>query len=186
MAIFNFGEEEPEERISPMRHYFNCVEAFHQVAQEEGYVTKAPIHVPELLLWGEQVIISRLRSKTYTSLMRTNKRYHWLVINTEALQLGILFGYAWHKNFDDLQNSLLRKVMKTGPAPYLEPIFTGPLPIPPDSFKTLSFIIFHEWEQQKASLRKFRKTENPSPYTLKAILASFQLGVSMILEKLGH
>ena len=117
--------------------------------------------------------------------MLTDIEFHWFGINTEALQMGIVFATAWHEDFQDLQRRLKYEVMAHGPAPFVAPIFEGYFPFPVEDLKQHSFGLFEVWEEQLTSLGTLADVD-PRLYSFNTIAASYQLGISMALEKLGY
>ena len=149
---------------------------------QEGLATNGVIFIPELIPIGEKTILSYLQNDAINAdLGQTPAEFYFVMVRL-AIQAGLAFGEKWHLDFSGLQNGYVEQVMNRGAAQVSNHI--------------LAWLGLYEDEEQDEFYKKIfeRWVELHEPYwklkdarqhTFKAILAAYQLGISMVLCKYG-
>ena len=82
-----------------------------------------------------------------------------------------------------MKGGFVNKIIKDGPWEHVEPLFKKDLEMTKEQFEQFGQKLYAEWKTQH---EPYWALNDPRQYTFNATLASFQLGVSMILEKRGY
>lgn len=165
------------------RFYNNCVTDFHKAAMAEGQANHGLIFIPELIPIGEKTVSVYLKDPFFQMEFRDNPQMLYYVIMALSIQSGIVFAEKWHSNFSALTTEYVEKIIKEGPADTCKP-FLVQLGLS-DNKKEHAFyqVIFKRW---MAMHEPYWKLNDPRNYTFTTMVAAYQLGVSMILEKYGY
>lgn len=163
--------------------YTDCVKAFHDEAMANGLATRGLIFIPELIPMGEKAILAYLQDMFFTMEFGQNPTQYYYVIMALSLQTGICFGEKWHKDFAGLKNGYVEEIIQTGPADDANIILEETIGISGNQEQNeLYQKIYEKWIHCH---EPYWKLEDPRQYTFRAMLAAYQLGISMILEKYG-
>ena len=168
---------------SPTAFYTECTMAYHEYAKTQGYAHKGLIFIPELIPLGQKAVLAYLQDPFLTFEYSSTPDTYYYVINSFAFQTGIIYGATWHESYATLKGGFDNKVIKDGPWEHVEPLFKKDLEMSKEEFERFGQELYALWKNQHEA---YWKLNDPRQYTFNAMLASFQLGVSMILEKLGY
>lgn len=179
------GVNEPDhsELSSPTAFFAKCTMAFHEYAQAHGYAHRGVVFIPELIALGQKAVLAYLQDPFLTFEYSSDHDTYYYIINSFAFQTGIAYGAAWHQSYTDLENGLADQMIQDGPWEYVEPLFRDDLAMTKEQFEQFGRGLYEVWKTQH---EPYWVLNDPRQYTLNATLASFQLGVSMILEKFGY
>ena len=99
------------------------------------------------------------------------------------MTIVIVFAEKWHSDFPALKTGYVDDIIAEGPADACKPLLK--LLGLTDNEKENGFYstIFERW---MAMHEPYWKLSDPREYTFKAMVAAYQLGISMILEKYGY
>ena len=154
-----------------------------EYAKAQGYANKGLIFIPELIPLGQKAVLAYLQDPFITFEYSSAPDTYYYVVNSFAFQTGIIYGAAWHESYSALTGGFADKVIKDGPWEHVEPLFKKDLEMSKEEFERFGQELYTLWKNQHEA---YWKLNDPRQYTFNATLASFQLGVSMILEKLGY
>ena len=168
---------------SPTAFYTECTAAYHEYAKNQGYANKGVIFIPELIPLGQRAVLAYLQDPFLTFEYSSDHDTYYYVINSFAFQTGIAYGAAWHQSYADLESGLADQMIQDGPWEYVEPLFRDDLAMTREQFEQFGRGLYEAWKTQH---EPYWALNDPRQYTMNATLASFQLGVSMILEKYGY
>lgn len=171
---------------TPTEFFWDCVQSFNQIAKSRGLLHGDTKVVPELLEVGKSIVHSYLQNEEiHSACMENGKlnvgKFFRLVLQV-AIDSGILLGASWHGASSTVL-SRAEAIKKQPPS-----IFS----IWEKHFNLLPGEVFEFYNAMYCQL-----TEHLSPllskelpymqdYILHAHLAGFQLGISIILEKMGY
>ena len=167
----------------PIAFYNECVEDYHRTAQAKGFAGHGVILIPELLPFGERAVLTYLKNEALQRQFANRPQVYYYLILSMAIRTGMVFAQMWHMDYERFKDKLADLVIAEGPASYaggaLREIGL------PDENKAGSFFmeIFRRWV---ALHEPYWKLRDPRDYTYRAMVAGYQLGVSMMLEKLGY
>ena len=100
-----------------------------------------------------------------------------------SLQTGICFGEKWHKNFEGLKTGYVDEIIKVGPADDANAILAETIGINGNEEQNAFYQkIYEKWIHCH---EPYWALEDPRQYTFRAMVAAYQLGISMVLEKYG-
>lgn len=88
----------------------------------------------------------------------------------------------WHVDFSSLK-SYIGNLRDEGPADDVYALANKLLKLNKDGFNALCGEVFDEWLSQHDP---YWKMQDPRPYTFSALMAAYQLSISLVLEKLGY
>ena len=169
---------------SPVIQFYNdCVEDYHKSANKSGFANRGLIFIPELLPIGEKTILAFLKDPFFQMQFGGDANLYYYVIMSLSLQAGIVFAEKWHSDFPTLKSGYVDKIITEGPAdackPFLKQLGLTDTERENDFYRTIygRWTVMHE---------PYWKLSDPRDYTFKAMLAAYQLGISMILEKYGY
>lgn len=160
-----------------------CIMDFHARAGQEDYATKGLIFIPELMPMGQQSVLAFLNDSFFKMQFGSNPQTYYYVIMSLCVQTGIVYAAKWHEDFSELKNGYVDKIIAEGPAEEAQPITKKQFGWDRDKENAFYNMIYQRW----LSLHEpYWDLDNPREYTFNAMVAAYQLGVSMILEKLGY
>lgn len=113
---------------------------------------------------------------------RSNPQQYYYVINTMCFMAGIVFGDKWHHQVSALKSGFVEEVIQYGPPDYATPLLEEVIGLDPEDTNALYGAIYGRWMELH---EPYWKLKDPRDYTFKLMLASYQLGVSIILTEYG-
>jgi hypothetical protein len=163
--------------------YTECVADYHKVAKSLGYANRDLIFIPELIPFGQKTVLAFLQDNFFQMEFGNNPQQYYFVIMALSLQAGIVFADKWHSDFSALKNGYVDQIIEEGPADTAEVLLKNEIGLNKEQANQFYGKIFQRW----LSLHEpYWKLSDPREYTFMAMLASYQLGISMILEKYGY
>lgn len=163
--------------------YIDCVKAYHDTVKQLGWMQNGMIHIPDLLPVGQKTTLAYLQDHFLQSEFSHDPETYYYVVMTFVLQCGIIFADKWHKSMDHLKGTeFIDQVIADGPWDYVAPILTDALEMHADSFNLLCR---HVYDNLLQKMEPHWQKQDARDYLFHAILASFQLGISIILDKYG-
>ncbi len=188
MGLFNrlFGKkknESSDNMLSPREFYTRCVEDYHNTAAKHGLAKKGLVLIPELVPIGQKTVLAFLKDVFFQTEFRDDAALYHYVIMSLSLQAGIVFAAKWHEDFAGLDDAFVDQIIVEGPADACKPCLRK-LGLT-DNEKENEFYraIFQRW---LALHEPYWKLSDPREYTFNAMLAAYQLGISLILCECGY
>lgn len=167
---------------TPVEFYTTCCKAFHDLANEQELTPRGVIFVPELVRIGEETVLAFLKDPFFQMEFRSNPQQYYYVINTMCFMAGIVFGDKWHHQVSALKSGFVEEVIQYGPPDYATPLLEEVIGLDPEDTNALYGAIYGRWMELH---EPYWKLKDPRDYTFKLMLASYQLGVSIILTEYG-
>lgn len=167
---------------SPQAFYADCTTEFHKIALDHGFAGKGVIDIPELIPWGRQVAIAFLNDSFFKREFSENPTMYYYVIMSLCLQAGIVFADKWHSDREELHNEYVERIIAEGPANACAPLLKQFSLDDMDSENEYYMKIYSVWIKV---MKPSWTLKDPTEYVVMAMLAAYQVGVSMILEKEG-
>ena len=184
MGLFNSKKKASNQSsIKPVpAFYSDCVADFHNEALKYGIAKRGLIFIPELMPIGENIALRFLQNRVLPTKCNGNQGYYYYLIMCTCIDAGICLATRWHEQFSTL-NQFADEIMLKGPtdgAALRKMHFAGEvMDWQGDFFPRVSIRLM-------AMLEPYWKLSDSRDYILKAMVAAYQLGVSMILEKFGY
>ncbi len=176
--------ENNDQMKSPNEFLLDCIEDFHNEAAKYGIAEEGIVSVPELLELGQKEVLFLLQDPFYAAEFKNDPKKYYYAIMSLSVETGMVLADRWHSYFSSLAE-YVKHIEKTGPADdanmLFDSLFGGE--IAESQGNSLFNIIFSRW---LALHDPYWKLVDPRQYTFNALLASFQLGVSMVLDKYGY
>ena len=183
MSLFDIFKKKNNGPSSTTQFYADCVQAYHEIAKERGFLKKGVVLIPELIPIGNKTVIAYLQDTFFKMEYKDNKQMYYYAVMVFTLQTAMVFANKWHLNFSGLTPEYVDKVIKDGPAdegiPLLKQIGLT------DNEKENVFYraLFKKFFEM---LKPYANNKDLGNYTFQAMLAAYQLGVSMILSDYGY
>ena len=184
MGLFDrFKKQTTPSKSSPSAFYDQCVADYHNIAANHRLAKKGLILIPELMPVGKKTVLAFLKDPFFQSQFRGDPTVYYYAIMSLSLQAGIVFAAKWHEDAAGLDDLFVEQIIREGPAdackPYLRKLGLT------DNEKENHFYqaIFQQWT---ALHEPYWSLSDPREYTFNAMLAAFQLGISMILAEMGY
>lgn len=169
--------------MSVQSFYTECLKSFHDEAMANGFANRGLIFIPELMPMGEKAVLAYLQDMFFTMEFGQNPTQYYYVIMSLSLQTGICFGEKWHKDFAGLKSGYVDEIIKVGPADDANVIMSETIGISGNQEQNVLYQkIYEKWIKCH---EPYWTLEDPRQYTFRAMVAAYQLGISMILEKYG-
>lgn len=168
---------------TPEEFYVECCKEFHDISNYYGLSSKKVVFVPELIRIGEEAVLAFLKDPFLQMHFRYDPQQYYYMVNTMSFMAGVVFGDKWHHQVAELKSGFAEEVIKKGPSDYATPIIEEVIGLDPEGANELYGGIYMRWMELH---EPFWKLQDPRDYTFKLMLASYQLGVSTMLEKLGY
>ena len=132
---------------------------------------------------GEKAVLVYLQDVYFTMEFGQNPLQYYYVITMLSFLTGICFGEKWHKDFACLNNGYVDEIIKAGPADDANIILSEKIGLLNNEQQNDFYQkIYEKWLECH---ELYWELEDPREYTFSAMVAAYQLGVSMILEKYG-
>lgn len=174
---------QPHDIKPEIRFYSFCVEDYHNTAKKEGMATRGVIFIPELIPIGEKTILAFLRDSFYQAQFSNNPSAYYYVIMSLSMQAGMVFAAKWHTNYSSLKEGYVERIIEEGPYDACRPLLNELGLTDTEKENNYYSRIFERW---LALHEPYWKLPDPREYTFNAMLAAYQLGVSMILGIYGY
>ena len=168
---------------NPTTFYAECASDYHKTANSLNFAKRGVIFIPELIPIGHKTVSTFLKDKFFQMEFGNNIQQYYFVITALSLQSGIVFADKWHSDFSSLTNSYIDQILNEGPADVAEALLKNELGLNKEQANQFYAQIYERWI---ALHEPYWKLSDPREYTFNAMLAAYQLGVSMILEKYGY
>ena len=164
--------------------YNECVADFHAEAKKSGALNKGLIFIPELMPLGQKTILAFLKDPYFQMQSGGNAQQYYYLITALSIDAGMCYATRWHEDFSSL-NQYVEEIITDGPADDANKLMNAHFSSEVMGNQGNSFyqIIFQRWLTMH---EPYWNLKDPREYTFKALLAAYQLGVSMILEKYGY
>ena len=133
--------------------------------------------------FGSKAVLAYLKASYFQMEFGNNPQQYYYVLNTMSFMSGIVYAAVWHEDYNQLKSGFADQVIADGPPDYATPILEKDVGMSKDQANKFYPLIFESW---LAMHEPYWKLSDPRDYTFNALLASYQLGVSMVLEKLGY
>lgn len=182
-ALFqNFGKGKKSDQ-TPEQFYATCVQEFHRVAQSYGVAKKGVITVPELLKAGEKLTLAFLNDGFLKQEYSNNPAMFYYAVLMFCFDAGIATANKWHKDFASL-DSYVEILTVLGPADDANKLLQEHFHPKVSENQGNGFVgeIFDKWLELT---KPYHNLQDPRKYYYSAMLAGYQVGVSMMLEKFG-
>lgn len=164
--------------------YQECVDGFHEVAKKNNVATRGVIFVPELIPLGEQVILAFLKDPFLQQEFAEDPRSFYYAVMSFSIQAGIVLAEQWRRDNSHI-SECVAEIIRNGPSDkairYLT--FGFPREIYQNQGNDFFQKVFEVWSKLH---EPYWRLSDPRQYTFKALLAAYQLGVSMILGLFGY
>lgn len=168
--------------------YAECIEDFHKEANKHGVATRGLIFIPELIPLGEKTILAYLRDPYYQIKSAGDPQAYYRIIMSTSIEAGMALAERWHTDFSSL-NKYADEVILNGPTLMAAYLWTKhfseeiPLEFGKNYGETFYQEIYNRWLELH---EPYWALSDPREYTFMAMLAAYQLGISMVLEKYGY
>ncbi len=185
MGLFNFGKKKNEPELkTPTDFYTACVEDYHNALKAKGFANRGLIFIPELIPMGNKTILAYLQDPFFQAEAGGNATQYYYLICSLSFMTGVAYAEKWHSNFAELKTGFVEQIIAEGPPDYAMPILENALGLSPEQQSEKLFqTVFDRWLQMHDP---YWKLPDPREYTFNAMLAAYQAGISVILEKYGY
>ena len=166
-------------RITPVNKFYDdCVTDFHAEAARIGVATTGLIFIPELIPYGERILLTFLQDPFFEMEFPDPRMFYYAIMSL-GIQSGIVFAQTWHDAFSQLDQQY-NMVAKRGPSDCANELLAKYFPrsISRNQGNYFYQKIFDRFTEMHEPYWQLR---DPRQYTFKALLAAYQLGVSMML-----
>lgn len=168
---------------TPNDFYTECVADYHKTAKSLGHANRDLIYIPELIPIGQKTVLAFLKDNFFQMEFGKNPQQYYLVIMALSLQSGIVFANKWHLNYSALKSGYVDQIIEEGPADAAEVLLKNEIGLNKEQANQFYGKIYERW---LVLHEPYWKMSDPRQYTFNAMLAAYQLGISMILEKYGY
>ena len=179
MALFGFGKKKNDIR-TPEEFYSQCTKEFHKETKLMGLIKRGPNEIPEILKYGETAASSYLNDATIRNQYGDEPTQYYFVIMSLCLQAGMVLARNWSEDASSVDSRYVSYLMSAGPSDEATKIMEKQFKLNTDQANLFYSKIFEKWVDV---LTPYWNLAEPWEYTTKAMIAAYQLGVSMILEK---
>ena len=191
MGLFNSKKKtsnQPSNNQSSIKpvpaFYSDCVADFHNEAMKHGIAKRGLIFIPELLPVGEKVVLAFLQDTFFQMEFKGDPGSYYYLIMSLCIDSGMCLATRWHEQFSTL-NQYVDEIILKGPADDANALmdihFTRE--VMGNQGNVFFSKIFDRWLEM---VIPYMKLSDSRDYIFKAMMAAYQLGVSMILEKYGY
>ena len=174
------------QNLTPMEFYSACVEDFHGALLKKGYANRGLIFIPELLPLGSEAVLTYLQAQYFHTQSNGNANRYYYMICYFSFMTGIAYAEKWHSDYNELKESFADYIVKNGPADYALPLLEKELGVNGNDLPEEMLVpIFESWRKMLEPYWE-EDDEDIRTYTFQAMMATYQAGVSTILEKYGY
>ena len=173
-----------ENKKTPEEFYNECITSYHEEAKRNEALEKGLIFIPELMSIGQKMILTFLQDPFFQSQFGNDSRIYYYVMLSLAIESGIAVSAKWHEDFGSI-NTYTQQLINEGPADEANTLLIKHFPESVSSEQGNPFFN----KIYKVMLEKhepYWQLQDCRAYTFNALLAGFQLGISMMLGKLGY
>ena len=78
--------------------YSDCIADYHAEAAKMGVATKGIIFIPELIPYGEKILLTFLQDPIIEMEFSDPRTYYYAIMSF-GIQSGIVFAAKWHEDF---------------------------------------------------------------------------------------
>ena len=167
--------------LPPQQFYTLCMKDYHDFAQKQGYAVRGVIFIPELVQYGQQLVLNLYRNEALQRNFSTPQAYYCMLVET-AIRSGIICGLKWHLDFPGLNQSGYMETVLGHCKELSAEAIKSDLQMSEKKFVEFSKKVYEHWSELH---EPYWSLSDPRNYTFFATVAAFQLGVSMILCKYG-
>ncbi len=170
-----------------IKFFADTTAKLHSIAEKEGYVPTGMINVPEVFSFGTKVVLGLLQKQSLSERFSDDPVEYYYRIVCYAWSCGVLAAKEWHLNFEDFsKDDFLDRLINTSNAPSFlaKDIAEEKLAMTVDDLNEFLPKIYEVWQESLEPYWKFSDIISRD-YTFAAILACYQLAVSMVLERYG-
>lgn len=162
--------------------YTICLKEFHDEAAKNNLATKGLIFIPELIKYGEKIVLEFLKDEFFKFEFGNNPNLYYYIIMSLCIQSGIVLGEKWHLDFKNLDDNYLKNIISEGPADKAGEILEK-LNLPTSDVQNKFYqSIYKKWVLCN---EPYWALEDSRQYIFKSMLAAYQLGISIILKEYG-
>ena len=167
-----------------MEFYALCIKEFHEVLHEKGYLKKEPVYIPELILLGNRAIFTYLQDERFHQEAGDNAVQYYYIICSLSYMTGIAYADMWHKDYNALVNGFEEKILTKGAPDYAQTLLEAEIGVKLEKqAEELFSTVYDRWLELH---EPYWELEDPRKYTICALLAVYQAGISTILGKYGY
>ena len=182
MSIFDIFKNKNKGPSSESQFYAECVKAYHDIAKKHGFVKKGVVLIPELIPIGNKTVLGYLKDTSFQEQFDNPQMWYYAIM-TLAIQAGMVLADKWHSNFSGLDSQFIDQIIENGPEEDCKPLLKQIGLTDDEKENDFYFEIFEKWVEKH---EPYWKMSDCRIYTLHAMLAAYQLGVSMILSDYGY
>ena len=184
MGIFSRSGNSNGSASTPEQFYSLCVKEFHEKAKSVDVAKKGVILIPELMKPGEKIVLGFLNDGFLQQEFAGNPAMFYYSVFMFCLDSGIAVANKWHKDVSSV-DSYVDALLILGPADDANKLLQANFPkaISENQGNKFANLIFSRWAEL---VNPYVSMKDPRQYYFSALLAGYQLGVSMMLEKLGY
>ncbi len=180
----NIVSDDNNKKTGKVDFYTECVEKLHTVAEALGVASRGLILIPELIPRGEKLVLCFLKDNFFQMEFSHDANAYYSFIMALSIDAGIVTAAKWHEDYSGLDD-YVEKIMAEGPAEDANKLMEKYLL--KDLFSNQGNPFFSKIYPVWTALHEpYWKERDPRDYTFKLMVAAYQLGVSVILEKLGY
>ncbi|MDO4178342.1 MAG: hypothetical protein Q4D21_04040 [Phascolarctobacterium sp.] len=158
-----------------------CCKAFYDYAFKQNLIKGDIAFVPELVELGEKAVLELLGNQTFQKEYGDNPMLFYYMVLQYALKTGILIGARWELNFDSLTPDSYKEETAHALNGETEKLLSE-LGLDSDEKHDGFFVGLHKkWYELTMP---YTQLEDQRYYISGSLYASFQLGVTIILDNL--
>lgn len=164
--------------------YSSCVMKFHDFALKSDVANRGVIFIPELIPIGEKVLLEFLNDDFFQMQFGSDPKVYYYLIFSLCIESGIAIASKWHADFEHL-DEYVDRLIEEGPPDEANKIMRRYLPKSVSADQGNGFFqeIYKGWLELN---EPYWTLQDSRDYVFKSLLAGYQLGISIILEKLGY
>lgn len=184
MGLFGFGKskQETSRMLNPQEFLTSCTKAMHDRVETMGFAKRGVIFIPELMTLGQKETIALLQNDYIASQYSANPTQFYFAVMGLVMMNGMVFAAKWHENFSGL-NDYADEIRYDGPSDDAYELSKKLLNLDFDGTNKLLSAVFNERTKQH---EPYWKLSDPRNYTFAAMMSAYQVGISVILERLGY
>lgn len=167
---------------TPNAFFNNCVDDFHQCLRDSEMLDTGVIFIPELMSFGQKAILAYLTDNSLIMEYGSNPALLYTVINTFTFHTGVAFALKWNEGLAELNDSY-EDIIKRGPAFISEPFIKEEFDFDQKTLNNFNSYLNQLW---LGEMEPYKALSDSKPYIFSALMASYQLGISLALSRLGY